>query len=155
MRYGEHVVVPTKNAQTTIELIETSWIYHLGALKNFSSDPEFCKTVLERFMTAHGIEVDHNPLKIYSKNGMVELNSGVSKTILTRLEKERTTASPHTLVCRAYFLTNLFHGNKTLSAFQLTRDYSPSILGVPGSVVPQDLPHAHVHGTAARALQKR
>lgn len=47
----------------------------------------------------------------------------------------------------------MFHGNDTLSSFQLARGYAPSNLGIPSTVVPQLLLDAHIEITAARALQ--
>lgn len=63
-------------------------------------------------------------------------------------------ATASTLVARASFLMNMFHGNSILSAFQLARGYAPSILGITSSVVNAELLEAHIETVATRAIQK-
>lgn len=153
-RYGERAIAFSRDAKTMMEMIETHWLYNHGAPKYFSADPEFCKTFFEKFLLAHKITLRPRPSRASFKNGRVERNNGVFKTVLSRLIREKTTATPPTLIARASFLTNLFHGNSDLSAFQLARGYAPSILGIPSSVVSQDILDAHIQTTAVRAIQR-
>ena len=152
--YGERTIVSRRTADEMKHKLETDWLYHHGAPQEFSADPEFTTPTLKRFLKSHAIEVKERPSRSSSKNGKVERNNGLFKLILSRIARENTCSPPQTLVARASFLTNLFHGNSTLSSFQLARGYSPSLLGVPAAVVPPDVLAAHKHTVASRALQK-
>lgn len=94
------------------------------------------------------------PARSSNKNGIVERQNGSFKTILELIEKHDTTSEPTSIVGRASFLCNLFHGSKLLSAFQLAKGYVPSILGMPRQQVPSELFDTHVQMTAARAIQR-
>ena len=153
-RYGERAIATTRSAENMTNMLETEWLYHHGAPDKFSADPEFCKPFMERFLNAHSIELRPRPSRSSAKNGRIERNNGTFKLILSRLSKEHSISSPHTLVARASFLTNMFHGNATLSSFQLARGYSPSILGMPSNDVSQELLDAHIESVAIRAIQK-
>lgn len=153
-RYGERAIANSRDAATMMQMMETEWLYHHGAPKYFSADPEFCKPVFERFLAGHEITLRPRPSRSSHKNGRVERNNGVFKSVLSRLSKEQTNASPWTLVSRASFMTNLFHGSSILSAFQMARGYTPSVLGIPSTVVSQDLLDAHIETTAIRAIQR-
>lgn len=152
--YGERVIVPAKNAQIMMNKIEEEWIYHHGAPKFFSADPEFCRSNMQKFLHSHSIELQARPSRSSSKNGKVERNNGLFKNILSRITKETTRASSNTLVARASFLTNMFHGNSILSSFQLARGYSPSILGIPNSRVTTEILNAYKRTSANRAIHR-
>lgn len=137
-----------------MNLIETEWLYHHGAPKSFSADPEFCRPIFEKFLISHKVTLKPRPSRSSAKNGHVERNNGVFKTILSRLSKEVTASSPAMLVARASFMSSMFHGNAILSAFQLARGYSPSILGVPSSDVSQSMLDAHMESVAVRAINR-
>lgn len=151
-KYGERVIAKDHSGETMINLIETAWFYHHGTPKSFSADPEFCKRFLSRFLQTHAITLNARPSRSSHKNGRVERNNGVFKNILARLSKEKTSASGATLIARASFMANLFHGSSTLSAFQLARGYSPSVIGIPSSVVPEYMLEAHIENVANRAV---
>lgn len=70
---------------------------------------------------------------------MVERNNGIFNTIILKLERENTTASPALLVSRACFMANMFHGSRILIAFQLARGYSTSIAGITARGISQDI----------------
>lgn len=152
--YGERVIVQKRDAQEMAAKLETEWIYHHGAPRTFSADPEFTRPALRKILKSHGIDIQERPSCSSSKNGKVERNNGLFKQIFDRISHEQTTASPQTLVARASFLCNIFHGSSILSSFQLARGYSPSLLGIPHSHVPPDLLNAHKSMTDTRALQK-
>ena len=153
-RYGERAIARTRSAESMTHMLETEWIYHHGAPAQFSADPEFCRPFMEKFLKAHNVELKPRPSRSSAKNGRIERNNGTLKLILSRLSRELTSASPQTLIARASFLTNMFHGTATLSSFQLARGYSPSILGMPSSDVSQELLDAHIESVAIRAVQK-
>lgn len=152
--YGERMIASTRTAERMKELLETGWVYRHGAPKTFSADPEFCRPVMQVFLESHGISMSDRPSRSSHKNGIIERNNGTFKEVFKRLSRERTEATPVSLVARASLVTNLLHGSATLSAFQLARGYSPSILGVPSSKVPADLMQAHIEMKSIRAIQK-
>lgn len=57
-------------------------------------------------------------------------------------------------VSRASFLSNMFHENKTLRAFQLERGYSSSVTVFSSKVVPSAILDAHLQTFATRATQR-
>ena len=74
--------------------------------------------------------------------------------VLSRIAKEGTSASHSTMVSRALFMTNMFHGSATLCAFQLSGGYAPSILGMASNAVSQGLLEAHLEAVAINAIQR-
>lgn len=84
----------------------------------------------------------------------MEINSGVFRNAVSRLKNENTGESSSLLVRMASFMPNMFHGDRTMSAFQLARVYAPSIAGLPASMVTAELLDVHVHTSAARAVQR-
>ena len=153
-RYGERAMAVNRSAQNMKDMIESEWLYHHGVPKSFSADPEFCRPVLQQFLKAHAIELKARPSRSSSKNGHIERNNGVFKMILSRLAKENTSASQSTLISRASFIANLFHSSAILSAFQLARGYTPSILGMPSCMVTPEVLEAHIESVAIRDIQK-
>lgn len=122
-RYGERTIAQDHRGETIMNLLETGWFYHHGPPRAFSADPEFSKGFFGRFLKTHDIALHARPSRSSSKNGKVERNNRVFRNILSLISKEQTPASASTLVARASFMTNLFHGPSTLSAFQLARGY--------------------------------
>lgn len=153
-RYGERVIATSRDSKSMMSLFETEWLYHHGAPTAFSADPEFCKPFFHDFLKSHKIEARPRPSRSSWKNGIVERNNGTFKNVLSRIARENTSASPTTLIARASLMKNMFHGNATLSAFQLAHGYVPSIAGVPDSLVSQELLDAHVEIMASRAIQR-
>lgn len=152
--YGERMIVPSRNAGVMKNMMETRWFCAHGAPKRFSADPEFCVPVLKSFLNAHNIHLADRPARSSNKNGIVERNNGIFKLVLSKIAKEKTDAHPQTLTARASLLTNLIHGSGVLSAFELAKGYTPSILGIPARHIPEDVMKAHVEISANRALQK-
>lgn len=152
--YGERVIVKNRSAGIMVSALESEWLYHHGAPRYFASDPEFCNTQMNSFLSAHQVELQCRPSRSSHKNGKVERNNGIFKNILERLSKEKTVANEHLLVKRASFLTNMFHGSSLVSSFQLARGYSPSLLCIPAKIVPVMLIEAYKQTSAARALNK-
>jgi hypothetical protein len=58
------------------------------------------------------------------------------------------------LLARANFLANLFTGSGLASSFERVRGYSPSLLGMPSSWLPDSILRAHRSLVAARALSR-
>ena len=56
-RYGERAIAKTPSSESMTEMLESEWIYHHGAPEKFSADSEFCRPFMQRFLTAHNIEL--------------------------------------------------------------------------------------------------
>lgn len=74
--------------------------------------------------------------------------------MLAKLNDSCTDATPEQIVARAAFLSNMFSDNRILSSFELVRGYSPSIMGIPHTIVTQELLNAHKEQVATRTLQR-
>lgn len=131
--YGEREIVANRSAETTQMKLEKLWIFRHGSARRFSADPEFCRPVLKNFLQRHGIQIVDRPSRSSNKNGVVERNNRVFKNILERIQRENTAATPAPLMQCASSFPNMFHDNKLLSSFQLSRGYTPSIAGLPSS----------------------
>lgn len=129
--YGKRVIAPDRQASKMMSFFEKHWIYHHGAPKSFSADPEFTTDFFQDLLKMHEVECRPRPIRSSSKNVKIERNNGVFKGVLSKVAKEKTSISVDVLIWRASFLTNIFHVSSTMSAFQLARGYSPSIFGVP------------------------
>lgn len=153
-RYGERDISSDWQGNTMMQMIEIECIYHHGAPRFFSADPELFRPLLDYFMKMHHIKTNPRTSRSSPKNGKIERKNCVFKTILSSLSRENKTASPATLVARASFMTNIFHGNAKLSAFQMARGYAPSVLRVPTTDVSQSVLAAHTESVAVRAIKK-
>lgn len=153
-RYGERMMTTCRSAENMKQQFETNWFYVHGAPSHFSADHEFCRPTLNRFLTKHSITLHPRPSRSSNKTGKVERNNGVFKAVLDRLQKADEHAVPQVLIARASFLTNLFRGSKVMSAFQLARGFTPSILGIPRAIVSGELLDAHVERESIRALER-
>lgn len=152
--YGERSVAENRSSNFIIRSLEREWIYHHGAPQFFSSDPEFCNQQLNSFLKSHNIELEVRPSRSSHKNGKVERNNGIFKTVFIKVAAESKLTDIDILVKRASFITNLLHGNSILSSFQLARGYSPSVLCIPAKVVPSNLLIAYKQTSASRAVNK-
>lgn len=123
--YGERILVPNTSAASVISSFEQYWLYRHGAPKSFGVDQEFDCDQFRTFLRAHSIQFFPRPDRSSHKSGRVERNNAVFKLVFDRIYRELTSTSLPDLVQRDSFLTNMFHGNATLSSFQLVRGYSP------------------------------
>ena len=152
--FTEIVRCESREAQTMINAIETVWIYRHGAPAAISADDEYNRTAVCQFLRAHNIEFKPRPTRRHNKTGIVERKNATIKAIINKLDDEPSNATSETILKRAAFLSNLFSGNKLLSSFELARGYRPSVVGLPQTVVTQELLDAHKEQTAIRKLQK-
>lgn len=81
-------------------------------------------------------------------------NNGIFKQILNGMTKELTTGSFNLLVARTSLIINLIYGISYTNAFQLAREYSPSIAGIPANIVTEDMLQAHIRLTASQPMQR-
>lgn len=104
-------------------------------------------------MTQRKIELHARPARPSHESGKIEQNNGIFKVALEKIKRDDAAETKETMVDRSSFLTNKFHGLSTPGAFQLAREHAPLIIGIPNTVVPKDVLHAHIQIPAARALQ--
>lgn len=153
-RYGERIMTEARSTGEIKRSFESQWFYLHGAPKRLSSDHEFCRSQLYKYLSSHSITLHTRPSRSSNKCGRVERNNGVFKFVLERLQKADATASADVLITRSSFMTNVFPGTKILSAFQVARGYFPSILGMPTRMSSQDLINAHTVRESTRALER-
>lgn len=154
--YSEMVIAPTTKMLFVIKAIEVYWICRHGSPSTLSAGDEMNNTVLQKFLTSHNIIFNARPTgpQRHNKIGIVERKNGKIKRILERIESENTNADKETILSRAVLLSNMFSGSKILSSFELARGYSPSLLGIPQTIVKPELLEAHKEQIAIRALEK-
>lgn len=152
--YSEVTIAPNRSQEFISNTLENVWIYRYGAPLKLSGDQEFDRSGVHTICNRHNISYCPRPTRRHNKTGIIERKNGVIKTILEKISSERCSFKNESIIARACFISNLFSGSKLLSSFQLARGYSPSILGVPSSIVPTVLLEAHKAQTATRALHK-
>ena len=152
--YSELMLCESRTAEAMIQAIETTWIYKHGAPGAISADDEFNCATLQQFLQVHNIQFMPRPTRRHNKTGIVERKNATIKTILAKLNDEKSNSSADTLLKRTAFLSNMFSGSKLLSSFELVRGYRPSVVGLPQTIVTQELLDAHKQQVATRRLQR-
>lgn len=117
--YGISMIVDDTSVKTMRNILEKYWIYFFGSPIQFSVDPEFTRGIMQIFLLLHNIELCQRPARASNKNGKVERQNGVFKTILEHLERHEKEADPDNLIAKPSFLTNISHSSKTISSFQM------------------------------------
>lgn len=123
----EQTIATTRSADIIKTIFDTRWMYHHGAPKRFSTNPEFFRSVLKLFLKEYGFVVLPRPSRSSPTNGRIERHNCVSKFIVERVSKADLKAIPNTTIFRASFLSNFVRGSKQMSVFQLVREYQPSV----------------------------
>lgn len=82
----------------------------------------------------HAVKVITNPSP--QKTGIIERNNRTVKTVLKRLKNASVKWDEESIALRALLLSKIFAAGRCLSSFQLARGYTPSIAGIPSTVVP-------------------
>lgn len=135
-------------------MFETTWVFRHGAPRSFCADHEFCRPVLQHFITLQKILLNPRPSRSSNRAGKIERNNGVFKMVIEKLRKEDTNGTLERIVARALLITNLIKESKVLNAFELARGYSHSIFGISRNIVPQDHLDAHVERKSLRELER-
>lgn len=73
--------------------LETERLYHHGAPNFFGADPEFCNKKLKSFLRAHQIQIRFGPSVSPHKNGKVERNNEIFKSVFEKISRDTTTAT--------------------------------------------------------------
>lgn len=152
--YSELIIVESRHSAVFIRELEQSWVCRHGAPKAVSADDEYNRKPTINYLRTHNIQFKPRPARRHNKTGVVERKIQVVKSILYKMNNEKTNASVSTLVARASFMCNFFSGNRILSSFELVRGYSPSIIGIPARTIPPEILQAHREQAAIRALQR-
>lgn len=152
--YSDTVPVPSRDHSVVSLAFQLAWLDRHGAPKRVSGDDEFNRRPFRSFLETHGVTFKPRPARRHNKVGIVERKNGTFKRILDKLQFEQSTADTSQLLSLATFLSNIFCGSRTLSAFELVRDYHPSILGIPPKQVSEELLCAYREQESIRALQR-
>ena len=151
--WSETELVSDESIAAALKALERKLILTHGAPQSLSADDAYDKRNMHAFLLQHDIQYKPRPARRQNKLSHVERTNGTLKTILAKLNTDFSQADSMTLLSRATFLSNMFSGPKTLSSFQLSKGYSPSILGMPSTKITNELLEAHKEQTAVRALQ--
>lgn len=76
------------------------------------------------------------------------------KAVLELLQEDHSRASAAVNMVRLSFMTNIFMGVKTPSAFQLSGRYALSLLGIPRKMITQDLLDVYSEREKNRAMER-
>lgn len=153
-RYSECIIVGKRCGEEMVIAMETGWLLRHGAPRRFSADSEFSKGPMRKFLGTHNITLAERPVRRHNKTGIIERKHRTVKNILERLQNDISNASDATLLARATFFSNIFHGSSVISAFELVRGYKPSILGSKRCLVSEELIEAYKDREYARVLQR-
>lgn len=96
----------------------------------FSTNHELCHPIIQKFLSLHDINLDLVPADRPTKPGELKEKRRI-KMVLDRLQKADLHPMTETVVRRASVFTNLIRGSKVFNAFQMTREFSPSLFGMP------------------------
>lgn len=127
-----------------------------GAPVSISRDEELAATqkrVSKFFLASSHIKFKPRPVRSHSNVVIAERNHGTIKKVLQKLQYDNTYAEDSTILSRATFLRNIFAGSHMQSSFELAIGFSPSVLGIPGRLVTEQIIVAHRDQKVTRALQ--
>lgn len=97
--------------------------------------------------------VNDRPARSSKRNGLVERNNGVFKSIFERISKEKTKENINLLLARTSLLSNIMFRRSKVTAFQLSKGYLPSIAGIPTKFMTQEVMDAYTKLSPYRTIQ--
>lgn len=107
---------------------------------------------MRRFLATHNKALTDRPVHRQNQTSIIERKHRTVKLILEKLQNDLSTASNTVLLVRATFLSNIFSGSRTLSAFELVRGYSPALFGAGHRLISPNLIEAYKDCEYVRAL---
>ena len=152
--FSEATIIPSRNLITISQKFENLWINKHGPPASFSADYELNKEPIKKLLAMHSIMFNPRPARRHNKIGHVERKNGTLRTVLHKLNLERSSADAETIVARAVFLSNLFSGSRLASSFEQVRGYTPAVAGLPQTFVPKEIIDAHKEQVAIRTLER-
>lgn len=152
--YSEIKIVKSRRADQLVNDIDLVWIYKHGTPKTLSADDEFNREPIREALKKRVIHFRPRPTRRHNKCGVIERKNGTVKRLLEKLDKADKGGDAEVLVAKACFFANSLYGSKILSAFELARGYTPSVVGNPSRRVPTEILEAHTQQMAVRALNK-
>lgn len=81
-KYGIRCRVEDRSARTMNLMLETRWFLEFGSPAAFSADPEFTRCVISYFIKFHKLSLNPRPARASKKNGVVERQNDLFKSIL-------------------------------------------------------------------------
>lgn len=151
--FVERSILKSRSAKVMMEKFVETWICRHGCPVQFSADPEFCQPFFIKYLNGHGTKTNERPAQSSHKNGRVERNNSLFKSIFEKMSKEKTHASAELLVARASFAANMMFGRSRINSFQLVRGYLPRVAGSSQQIVTKKLIDSYIQMSAYRAIQ--
>lgn len=95
------------------------------------------------------------PYRRHNKVGIIERKNGTIKRIIEKLQNdEGANEDAVRMAQKAIFLSNVFSGSKLLSSFELSREYTPSLVASGSRGINPEFLQAHAQQTAIRVLHR-
>lgn len=135
--YSEFAVISARKAEVMLIRI---WYLSHGAPKEVRGDREFDKGILREWLSFVPV-----PSRRHNKTGIFERKNKDLKDILEKFEQDKafTRLRIQVRVNNAQFTSYILYGNNVLSAFEISRGYTPSIEGTGKSSIPEAIVSAH------------
>lgn len=105
-KYGERCVVSSRSAKVMMSKFEEVCICEHGSPNHFSADPEFPQPLFKNYLHGQNIQINDRSARSTYKNGRVERNNAVSKSIIEKISKEKMNVDIELLLARTSFPTN-------------------------------------------------
>lgn len=128
--YSKCEISADRPARCVTEILKRKRINRHRASSYFSTDLDFTREPIKRFLDTLDVRVRGRPVSRHIKTGIVERKQCSVKAIIGRLQPDKSTESNSLLPSLATFLFNLFSGSIYLSSFELARVYKPALLSI-------------------------
>lgn len=121
---------------------------------SFSADLEFCKESFESFLSLQTTKLKDRSALSSQRSGIIEKNHTMFKSVHVKIGNGVMNVLLSPLVSRSSLLTNLIHGYSTGSAFQLAKNYTPSLLGLSSFLVTEEVINACKEASATHGIRR-
>ena len=161
--YSAASLMSSREMSQVAHQLAVKWINVHGAPLTMSGEVEFFNTRFSDALRYFDIKFEPLPALLHNKPGVVERNNVVVRVLIQRgqrlkdsahFSRTRSEASGRDeILSRAVYLSNILYGIKTLSSFEMTRGYTPALVGLPQIKLSAELITAHTEQVARRALR--
>ena len=154
--YSEAWHISSRNLDTVLLTMDRIWNHKHGDFQELVVDQEFDNSKMTAWCEERRIKLIPAPSRRHNKAGVVERKNRVIKDILekltdTNLKQERNF---NNILAKSVFLSNIMHGNRLLSSFEMVRGYTPSLSGTGSLKVPLMILQAEQEMQARRLLAR-
>ena len=153
-------VVPSRRMEEAARQFEYRWVNVHGAPSVVAEDLEFLNPTFMNAIRYFGCEFQQRPARRHNKLGIVERKNSVIRIMAQRIHNDARYFSAarssdfllEDVISRATYLSNILYGSKSLSSFEMAREYTPAITGLPQIKLSEDIIEAYEEQGARRAL---